>query len=210
MKSNEGVSHFAFQLGAGNQGCHGIDYQDVNGTTSYQHFADLECLFTRIGLGNQKGINVHTQVTGVLRVHRMFGVNERSRAPFLLSLGNGMQCQGRLPARLGTINLDHSTSGIPADSQRRIRTNRTGRDHGHSESGSIAQFHDRAFSELALDLTQRHINGPLLVLILISHTCCTFPTSRSADRCQGQGEFSSGSLAQNADSFHPLFTPFSA
>jgi hypothetical protein len=50
LEADMGVAHLALDLGAGHQGSHRVDDQDVEGAGADQHVGDLEGLLPRVGL----------------------------------------------------------------------------------------------------------------------------------------------------------------
>ncbi len=96
MQAHVAIAHLAIQFGLRHQGRNGIDHHDIDTAGGHQRAGDFERLLTIIGLGHDQVVHVDTQLAGVDRVQRVFGVNERGRSADLLSLRDHLQGQGRL------------------------------------------------------------------------------------------------------------------
>ena len=169
MDADRTVAHVALKLRPGRQSRDGVDHDEVHRAGPHERIHDLERLFAGIGLGNQKLVEIDAQLLGVLRIERMFGVDEGADAPLLLLLGHDMQGQRRLARAFGPVDFHDPALRQTADSQRDVEPQRAGR--GRFDIGQrvvTAQLHDRSLAELAFDLRQRRIKGLLLVRRLLA------------------------------------------
>jgi hypothetical protein len=90
----------------------------------------------------------------------MLRVDEGAGAALLLSLGHAMQRQRGFPGGFWAIDFDHPPARQPADAERDIEAERAGRDRIHLDVlVALAQPHDRALAEIALDLGKRGIKS---------------------------------------------------
>ena len=80
-----------------------------------------------------------------------------------MRLGDDVQREGRLTRRLRTVNLDDPAARHAADSQRQIERDAPGWNRIDLRSVSLAESHDRAFTELTLDLADRDFDRLLTV-----------------------------------------------
>src|SRR5256885_206432 len=75
--------------------------------------------------------------------------------------------RARLPVSLRSAWLIRRawrpTCGEPADPQRHVEGQRPRRDHVDLHVGVLAQAHDRTLAELLLDLTERHLEGLVML-----------------------------------------------
>jgi hypothetical protein len=74
-----------------------------------------------------------------------------------------VQGERGLTRRLGTVDLDDPAAGKPADAERDIQRDRSGGDHLDGGAVVAAQPHDRALSELPVDLGEGRFEGLLAV-----------------------------------------------
>ena len=129
LQSHIAITHFALYFAFGRKGCHRIDHHDVHSSATYQLLGYLEGLFAVVRLRNQQFIGIYTQRLGIEAVKGMFGIYKRCNTAGFLGLGYGMERQGCLTGRLGTIYLDDTSLGIAADTQSMIQRNRPGGYH---------------------------------------------------------------------------------
>ncbi len=100
----------------------------------------------------------------------MFGIDEGGHAALLLDLGHGVQGERRLARGFGAEHLDPPADRQAADAERHVETQRAGRDAfdlGHLSG--LAQFHDRALAEGAIDLCDRRLKSALFVAVFFTH-----------------------------------------
>jgi hypothetical protein len=76
--------------------------------------------------------------------------------------------QGGLSRRLRPVDLSHPSARNAAHSQRQVERNRAGRDRLDAQpTVGLAQLHDRALAETALDLRYGEVDG--LLAITVNH-----------------------------------------
>ena len=93
-----------------------------------------------------------------------------ARPPVLLRLGDDLEGQGRLARRLGPEDLDDAAAGHAADAERGVDGDGAGRrSHWIASCGLVAEAHDRALAELAVDLLERLLQRLELVLVDDGH-----------------------------------------
>ena len=102
-----------------------------------------------------KFLHVDAEFLRVLRIERVFGVDERRRAAHLLHLRDHRQRQRRFARGFGAVDFDHATARKSADAERDIEPERTRR-YRLDVLGDIGltQPHDGAFAELLFNLRQ--------------------------------------------------------
>ncbi|MNS88177.1 hypothetical protein D3C72_1221410 [compost metagenome] len=159
------VAHFAFDLGLGYQGGNGVDDDHVNGVGAHQHVGDFQGLFAGIRLRDQQVVDIDAQLASVLGIQRVFGVDEGTGSTHFLSLGDDRQGQRGFTGRLRAVDLDDTAFWQTANAQGNVQA------QGASGNGRdrltlvVAHAHDRAFTELTLDLPQGRSQGALLVVV---------------------------------------------
>ena len=154
-----GVTHLPFDLGAGHQGRHRVDHQDIESPGADQHVGDLQCLFPGVGLGDEKLVDIDPDRLGVDGVEGVLGVDESGDPPVALRLGDDVKGETGLARALRPVELDDAAPGHAADPQGKIEREGTGGDDIHLAIGRLSHLHDGALAELALDLAERHIQG---------------------------------------------------
>src|SRR3954447_8139095 len=85
----------------------------------------------------------------------MLGVDERGDAAGPLRVGDRVQRNRGLAARLRTVDLDDPAAGQAADAERDVESDRPGGDHLDRGAGLVAEPHDGTLAVLSLDLRQR-------------------------------------------------------
>ena len=94
----------------------------------------------------------------------MLGVDEGADAALLLGFGDGVQRERGLAGGFGPVDLDHAAARQAADAERDVEAERAGRDGlDVHRLVVLAEPHDRALAEGALDLRQRGVERLCLV-----------------------------------------------
>ena len=164
------IAHFAFELGPGRERSDRIHHHDIDAAGAHQRVGDFEGLFTGVGLRDQELIDVDAQFLGIAGIERVFRIHIGGNAAFLLDLGHHVQGQGRLAGGFRTIDLDHPPTGETTDAERDVEPERARRDRiGIHRPFALAQLHDRALAEGAIDLGKRRLERALLIAVFSFH-----------------------------------------
>ena len=99
----------------------------------------------------------------------MLRIDEGGYASGFLCLGDGMDGQGGLTRRLGTVDLDDASAGETAHTEGRVQSDTAGGDHLHVFYLLVAQFHDGTFAEVFLYLRHGGLQGFQLAVLHIGH-----------------------------------------
>ena len=155
-----GVPHLPLYLGPGDQGGDAVHHHHIDGVAPYQGFGYLQGLLPRIGLGDEKLIDIDADVGGVSGVQGVLDIDIGRHAPLFLGLCDDVLAQGGLTRGLSPENLDYPAPGYAPDSQGDVQGERTGGDDFYRHFlGRVTQPHDRALTELLLDLGQGKLQG---------------------------------------------------
>src|ERR671917_2423278 len=103
------VSHLALDLSPRYEGRNRVYDHDVQGAASDEGIRYLQGLFAVIRLGKVEVLQVNSDSLGVGRVEGVLGVDKGGEATCFLRLGDDVQGEGRLAARLRTEDLDDAT-----------------------------------------------------------------------------------------------------
>ena len=158
LAAHRQIAHLPLDLGPGREGRHRVDHHDVDGGGTHQLVDDLQGHLAGVRLGDQQVLDVDAQGGGIDRIEGMLGVDEGGHATPLLHLGDGVQGEGGLTGALRPVDLHHPALGVAA-AQGQIEGEGTGGDGFHPHAGGIAQPHDRALAEIALDLVEHQAQG---------------------------------------------------
>ncbi len=154
------VAHLALELGARDQRRHGVNDEDVDGAGTHERIGDLERLLAGIGLRDQQLVDIDAELRGIDRVERMLRVDEGAGAALLLRLRDRVQRQRGLAGGFRPVDLDDAAAGEAADAKRDVQRQRARRDDlGGIDRLALAEAHDRALAEGALDLAERRVEG---------------------------------------------------
>ena len=167
LETDVAVAHLALDLGLGRERRDGVDRDDVDRARADEQLADLERLLARIRLRDEEIVDVDADPPRVLRIHRMLGVDERADAATPLCLGDDVVDERRLPRRLGAEDLDDAATRQASDPECHVERERTGRHRPDRNLGLVAHAHDRALSELSLDLAERDVERFLAIHLVI-------------------------------------------
>ena len=141
------VAHIAVDFRLRRQRGDGVNYDDVKRPRFYKFFADAKSLFAARRLRDDQVLEVHSYLTGVRRIQRVLGVDERRRTARFLRIGDNMQCERRFTRRLVSVQLDDTPFGKPSDSKRHIKRQRSRRNRFNITSRLLSEFHDRHLAE---------------------------------------------------------------
>ncbi|MNN30390.1 hypothetical protein D3C81_1440360 [compost metagenome] len=128
MQTNVRVPHFAFDLRFRHQCRNGVDDDNVDRAAAHERFGDLQRLFPRIRLGQQKFVDVHAQLAGIRRVQCMLGVDEGSLSADLLNFSDRVQRYRRFTGRFRPIDFDNPSARKSSGTQGDIQGDRSARD----------------------------------------------------------------------------------
>jgi hypothetical protein len=156
LQADVSIAHLALDLGAWDQCSDRVDHDDVHRARAHQRFGDLQRLLTGVRLRDQEVVEIDTEALSIDRIEGVFGVDVRGDTTHPLGLGDHVEGERRLSARLGTEDLGNSTARNPTDPECEVEGDRTGRNDIDLELGWVlAHPHDGAFAEAALDLRDR-------------------------------------------------------
>ena len=148
------VAHLAFDLGPRRERGDRVDHQHVERARADQHVGDFERLLTGVGLRDEQLVGVHADGRGIDRIHRVLGVDVGARAAVALRLGHDVHGERGLTGGLRAEDLDDAAARQAADTQRQVERQRACGDRLDGHVGLVAHAHDRALTELLLDLTE--------------------------------------------------------
>ena len=164
LQADEAVAHLALDLGLGRERGDGVDGDDVEGAAAHQHLGDLERLLAVVRLRDQQVVDVDADGLGVDGVHGVLGVDERRLAAELLRLGDEVVDHGRLARGLRTEDLDDAAARDAADAEGDVERQRAGGHELHVVADRVvAETHDAALAELAVDLGDGGLEGFVFV-----------------------------------------------
>ena len=137
-----------------------------------QCVGDLQRLLARVRLGDQQLLQIDAELARIGRVERMLGIDEGAGAAGLLRFSDGVQRQRRLARTLRPVDLDHPPARQAADPEPDVEPERASRNRlGLHRRLALAELHDRALAERALDLPERRFQRALLLrpVLLLRH-----------------------------------------
>src|ERR671911_38637 len=170
LKSHMRVAHLSFDLGPGYEGRHRVYDHDVEGAGAHESIRYLQGLFAVIWLGKVEVLQVNADSLGVGRVEGVLGVDEGGEASCFLRLGDDVQSEGRLAARLGTEDLDDATPWDAANAEGEVEGQGAGRNGGDALAFLVAHAHDRTLPELPLYLGDCGVYSLALIQYVLQTT----------------------------------------
>ena len=160
------VPHFAFYFGAGHEGRHGVDDDDVDGAAAYQGVTDFQSLLAVIRLGDEEVVHIDTQTAGILRIQRMLCIDKGGVPAHFLRFRNHMQSDGGLAGRFRPVDFDDASPRDTAHTQGDVQRQGPGRDGFHVHfRARFAEAHDGAFAEVLLYLMHSAVKRPQFVIV---------------------------------------------
>ncbi len=89
----------------------------------------------------------------------MLSIDEGGEATSTLRVGDNMLTERGFTRRFGALDIVDTDTRYATDAEGQIERDRAGGNTFDLNSGRIAQFHDRAFTETTLDLCQSQVDG---------------------------------------------------
>src|SRR5215213_2265217 len=164
------VAHLSLDLSPRYEGSHRVYNYDVQGTGADESIHYLQGLFAVIRLGKVEVLEVNADSLGVGRVEGVLGVDKGGEASCFLRLGDDVQGEGRLAARLGTEDLDDATPWDAANAEGEVQSQGTGRDAVDLLPLLVAHAHDRTLPELPLYLGDCGVYSLALIQYVLQPT----------------------------------------
>src|SRR5215207_134994 len=146
------VAHLSLDLSPRYEGRNRVYNYDVQGTGAHESIRYLQGLFAVIRLGEVEVLDVNPDSLGVGRVEGVLGIDEGGETSCFLRLGDDVQGEGRLAARLRTEDLDDATPWDAANAEGEVEGQGAGRDAVDPLAFLVAHAHDRTLPELPLYL----------------------------------------------------------
>ena len=128
LQADVAVAHVALDLGLGHERRDRVDDDDVDRAGAHEHVGDLERLLAVVGLADEQLVGLDAELARVGGVERVLGVDERRDAARLLGLGDGVEGERGLAARLRAVDLDDAAARVAADAERDVEPDAAGRD----------------------------------------------------------------------------------
>ena len=110
LGADRGVAHLAIEFVLGNERGYRVDDDDVNGVGANKGFGDVERVFTGVGLGNEKVVEVHADGAGVFRVEGVLHINEGSQATVALGFGDHAKTERGLTGGFRTVDFHDASA----------------------------------------------------------------------------------------------------
>ena len=122
LKADEGIAHLAFNFCARRQRRDRVDHYHVHRTRADERICNLQRLLAGIWLGDEHGVDVHTDSRRIVRVQRVLRVHECDLTAALLRLRHNVKRQRRLTGGFRPVNLNDSALRHAADAERRVQS----------------------------------------------------------------------------------------
>ena len=128
LQADVRIADLAVEFLLGHQGGDRVDDDHVDRVDFDEHLGDVHRFFAVAGLAHQQRLEVDAQLLGPAGVEGVLGVDEGGDAAGLLGLGDGVQGERRLAARLGAEDLDDPAAGHALAAQGDVERQAAGRD----------------------------------------------------------------------------------
>jgi hypothetical protein len=174
LKSGERISHLAVEFRAGNERGDRIDYKHVDTVRTDEGFGYLKRLLARIGLRDEKIIDVHSQLYGVFGIHRVFGVYISGHAALFLRLGDYVKRESRFAARFRAVDFYYAPARNSAHAYGGVEAQAGSRDGRDIYDSPLAQSHDGTFAELFFYVGYRRVYRFISLCSFVSHVSHPF------------------------------------
>src|SRR5262245_59251107 len=148
------ITDYAFQFGPRHEGGDGIDDNHINRVAFDQHFGDLHGFFAIVGLADEQGFELDSELFAPAWIEGVLGVDNGGDSAGFLGLSGDMQGEGRFAARFGAEDLDDAAAGDALTTEGDVEREAAGGNARNGERAIAAQRHDRPLAELFFDLLE--------------------------------------------------------
>ena len=151
MHADDLIAHVAVDLRLRHECRHGVDDDDVDRAAAHESVNDVKRLLARIGLRNQKLVDIDAELLRIDGIERVLGVDECRDTAILLRLSDHVQGDRRLARAFRAINLDDAPARQTADAERDVERQNARRNRLHVHvCRRLAKAHDRSFAKFFL------------------------------------------------------------
>src|SRR6266540_4304906 len=140
------IANFTFQLCSGDQRCHRINDNYVEGIGAHQRLANPKRFLSRARLRDEQIIKIDTESLCVGRIERVLDIDKRRQATAFLCLRDHSKSERCLPRRLRTKHFDDSAAWESAHSERPIDQDVARWNNVDIDDLFVTETHDRAFA----------------------------------------------------------------
>jgi len=169
-------AHLAFDFGLRHERGDGVDDDDIHAVGADEDFDNLERLLAMIGLRHEQVFEIDAELLRVLRIERVFRIDERGHAAQFLRFCDDLQRKRGLAGGFRPEDCHDPASRKPADAERIVDADRSRGDRLHWRNGAtLSEAHDRSLAELFFDLADRDIDGAGAFLQIVEcHVASSF------------------------------------
>jgi hypothetical protein len=119
-KARKRITHLTVEFRTRHQRSHRINYDHVDTIRANKSLSDLKRLLTRIGLRDKQVVDIHTELSCIVRVHRVFGINVCANAALSLGRRNHLESERRLARAFRAVDLNYPPTWQAAHTDGRI------------------------------------------------------------------------------------------
>ncbi len=160
------VTHVALDLGLRHECRDRVDHDDIDSARADEDLADLHRLLTGVGLRDEEVLDIDAELDRVVGVERVLGVDVGGGSARLLRVGNDVEAERGLAARLRTVDLGHAATRDSTDADGGVEVDGARGDRIDADARiGRAHLHDRALAMVLFDLRDRQAQGLLLVFL---------------------------------------------
>ena len=124
---------------------------EIDRAAAYEHVGDLKGLLACVGLADEDLFGVDAQTRCVAGVEGVLGIDERCDPAECLRLGEYLESERGLAGGLGSVDLDDPSPRDAPDAECGVEGERSRGYRRNRNHLLIAQTHERALAELAVD-----------------------------------------------------------
>ena len=166
MQTDLRLTHIAFDLLLGDEGCHGVDDDQIHGTGADDLLGDVQCLLPVVGLRDIEAVHIYAKGFGIGGVEGVLCVNDNRLTALLLHLCDGVDGKRRLTRGFGAVDLDDAATRVAPHAEGVVEVDGACGDDidiGRRASGHI---HHRTLAVGLLDLAEDGLEGLQLGIVL--------------------------------------------
>ena len=148
LKTDAAVADFAVDFCLRSKRRDAVHDDKVDAVASDKRFGNVQSLFAAVGLRDVQVVDLNAESLRVIRIERVLRVDKRRHTALFLCFCDHMKRDGRFARRFGPVNFDNSAARNAAYAESDVKSKTARGDCFDLLNFGLAEFHNRALTEL--------------------------------------------------------------